>query len=127
MHYRQQYSSNPSSSNSTTWKCAESAATRAEGPAAWLLRRDGNGGIARVVERLADEPIALCLIHEPGHGGKSGLVAFRHRDRNADLLECPVGDARARHLLHISRQRVARERERIRLAVAQHRDRLRNG
>src|SRR5262245_58475480 len=72
------------------------------------LRRDRNVWIAGAIERFAYEPVALPLVHEFGDRRKPGLVAFWHRDRNADLLERSVGDARARHLFHISRQRIAR-------------------
>jgi hypothetical protein len=52
--------------------------------------RDSNVRKACIVERLAYRAILLRVVHELGHRGKRGRLAFRHRDRNADLLKCSI-------------------------------------
>src|SRR6516165_8310052 len=64
-------------------------------------RRDGNVRKPCIIQRLAYLAVLLRVVHELGHRSKRGRLAFCHRDRNADLLKCSTGYARARHLLHI--------------------------
>src|ERR1700731_1558554 len=55
--------------------------------------RDSNVRKACIVERLAYGAMLLRVVHELGHRGKPGRLAFRHRDRNTDLLKCSISYA----------------------------------